>query len=134
MRKWFRENLHGFKGDKLCMKYHWYLAFFASASLFLKIELDIFTPTKVVEEINTNPTTINWVPSGWTVRVMSRLKTQEWTMLCRLSLPSSARRSRPLLYLTLTSGKKPQGTDNLFHVPCLWNHANVVGIISWFDK
>jgi hypothetical protein len=38
------------------------------------MEFDFYTPTKVVQQINTNPKTTNWVPFRQILRLISRLK------------------------------------------------------------
>jgi hypothetical protein len=76
-----------------CETDYLYLAFlmrYQGQTNFLKI-IWFFTPTEVVEQINTNPATINCVPVRWTVYVISRPKVQEWSVLRDLALCQSCK-------------------------------------------
>jgi hypothetical protein len=60
----------------------------ASASSF-KIELHFLTPAKVLEQINMNPSTTNWVPFGTnhvaSLKVQRRAVQPNWSVVIQLS-------------------------------------------------
>jgi hypothetical protein len=86
-----------------------------------------FTATKLVEQISTNPTTINLVLFRRSVRVMSRLKLQERTAPSTVSPDRESGATRSCTWVAMSHIRLVLMTRNLRSLDSYWSAVQ----LSW---